>query len=209
MSISNGSIITAADVKALKAVIANECSTSRRGKTNGTGQNQSNGSLSGYYGAVNSFSPAKDGVITTEQINTMTKPTYKARTDNEKTVSRGDKISLQELNNQASVLAGKGIIGSDTGCNAACTGMCYTGCYSTCSSCTGSCSGSCSGCSHTCTGSCSGGCYTGCSSCTGSCSSSNVCNNCNGNCSGCWSCSGGCEGSGCHNSPGNTVCKRY
>ena len=99
MSISNGSIIPAADVKALKAEIANECSTPRRGQTIGTGSNQRNGSLSGYSGAESSFSPAKDGVINTEQINTMTKPTYKARTDNEKTVSKGDKISLQELNN--------------------------------------------------------------------------------------------------------------
>nr|DAT87526.1 MAG TPA: hypothetical protein [Caudoviricetes sp.] len=37
MSIAKSSIITADDVKALKAVVANECSTSRRGKTNGTG----------------------------------------------------------------------------------------------------------------------------------------------------------------------------
>lgn len=200
MSIAKSSIITADDVKALKAVVANECSASRRGRTNGTGQYQSNGTLSGYYSAVNNFSPARNGIITASQINTMTKPTYKARNNSEKSVSRGNVISLQDLNNQARLLAGKDIRSSDHGCNAACTGLCSSGCYSACSSCTGSCQGSCSGCSNTCTGSCKGSCAGSCvGSCAGGCqgcdgcSGTNICQNCNGNCSGCWSCTGSCD----------------
>lgn len=199
MSIAKSSIITADDIKALKAVVANECSASRRGRTNGTGQYQSNGTLSGYYSAVNNFSPAKNGTITASQISTMTKPTYKARNNSERSVSKGDIISLQDLNSQASLLAGKGITSSDHGCNAACTGLCSSGCYSACSGCTGSCQGSCSGCSGSCSGtcsgcsgSCSGSCSGGCQGCDG-CSGTNICQNCNGNCSGCWSCTGSCH----------------
>ena len=213
MSISNGSVVTAADVKALKAVIANECSTSRRGRTNGTAQNQSNGTLSGYYSAVNNFNPANGGIITASDISVMMKPTYKARTNSEKTVTaKTDKISLQELNNQASILAGKSITSSDHGCNAACTGLCSTGCYSNCSSCTGTCGGGCTGtCSTTCSGTCSGGCQGcrgGCTSCDG-CSGTNVCQNCNSTCDGCVGCRGGCQGSGCHSAHGSTECYNY
>lgn len=37
MSIETGSIITSSDVAALKSLVATECSSSRRGRTNGTG----------------------------------------------------------------------------------------------------------------------------------------------------------------------------
>lgn len=193
MPFSKGSIITASDVQALKAVIANECSGSRRGRANGTSQNQSNGTLSGYYSSVNNFTPRQGSKITASEANTLYRPTYYAKNGSESVVSVGQLISMEDLSNQIYNLASKSITSSDHGCSGACTGLCFGGCYSACTSCTGSCSGGCyNGCLGTCRGSCTGNCSGGCQGCDG-CSGSNVCQNCNGNCSGCWSCSGRCE----------------
>ena len=166
---NNGQIITFSDVQALKSLIALECGTSRRGRPNGTGQWQSNGTISQFYSDANEAQIQKDLEIKASEISKLNKPMTYTKTQTAVSLSNGQNISLSKLATDSVNLSGISVTSGSHGCAGSCTGLCSSGCYSNCSSCTGSCTGSCSSCS-------------GCSGCSGSCSG----------------CSGGCQGAGCH-----------
>lgn len=196
---SQGSKITASDFTSLKNLVNSEIG--RRGKAEGTGQNQSYGSLSSYSGSDYQYTttPAAGVKILREHITKITQP-LDAVTGGGLTPGNGAAVTASTLTTAASkvaTLSGKGVTSSDTGCKSSCSGLCSSGCYNGCkTTCTGSCVGNCTGtCSELCSGgcdvtcdrSCAGGCYGG---CDGSCSG------CSGDCgSGCdSSCSGTCDG---------------
>lgn len=74
-----------------------EVGATRRGRTNGTGYNQSNGSLSGYYSNVNSTSFSAGGTATAASANNLRKPITKATTNSENTVNAGEALSMYSI----------------------------------------------------------------------------------------------------------------
>lgn len=183
-----GSKITPAHFTELKALVKTEMT--RRGKTEGTAQNTSKGTLSTYAGTSYDYStvPAAETKILLEHITKISQP-VDAAAGTSYTPGSNASITGTMLDNIASKLSSltaTDATSSSHGCKSNCSGLCSSGCYSACS-----------GCSNTCTGSCKGGC-SGCSgSCTGSCTS---CSGCSG-CSGCWDT---CKNSGCTGSCSNT-----
>lgn len=174
MSVSAGSPFKASDYNNLKARVRNEMGGNRRGRTNGTGQWQSYGSMSGYAGSGWDFSTVPNtGVIVyaehADKNNNPIRAVYNWGHESK----QNSIVTASDFNTWEQRIASlEGCPANQwasSGCGANCTGLCNTGCYSNCSSCTGSCSGSCYGsCSGSCQGSCQGSC-TG--SCTGGCAS--------------------------------------
>lgn len=191
----SGSKITASQFTEMKALVKAEMT--RRGKTEGTAQNNSKGTMSAYAGSSYDYStvPAAGGKVLLEHITKLSQP-IDATAGTSYTPSSGSKILGSTMDNIAaklSALSAIGVTSSAHGCSANCSGLCSSGCYSSCTGCTGSCTGSCTGgCQGSCSGSCSGSC-TSCSGCSGCSGCWDTCKNsgCTGSCQG--TCSGGCD----------------
>lgn len=178
--------VYSADYTELKKQL--DAELNRRGKSEGTGQGQSVGSMAAY---ISSFSvaPAAGRQITNEHIQKITQP-ISAITGSAITPENGSKVAADVLTRAAALLSQLSAISetaTSSGCGGACSGLCTTGCYSACSSCTGSCTGGCTGsctksCANDCTGSCTGSCVSTCTgTCTGSCTKS-CANDCTSTC---------------------------
>ena len=214
-----GQFISDEDFLALKSLI--DAEIGRRGKTEGTAQGQSVGSMATYRGAAYQYNvtPADGVSVDAEHIQKITR-LVDAVQGGATTPARGDQVAASGLAQAAATVSTLSNIpetATATGCSGQCTGLCSNGCNTSCTSCTGSCGGGCVGtcrancandCTATCRGTCQGSCNNTClGNCTNTCnttctaSCANDCTNgcktgCKGGCKGgCDGCSGGCSGS--------------
>ena len=162
MAVEKDALFYADDFTSIKATLKQEMQ--RRGKTEGSAQGQSKGSLSAYAGSNYDYTvtPVTETDILAEHLNKITDPLNAARgsslTHAEKDITEIEASQLNDaLSELAALTTAPDTAGSTSasGCHASCSGLCYIGCYSACSSCTGSCS-------TTCTGGCQNGCQNTC-----------------------------------------------
>lgn len=163
--------IKADDFNELKALVKTEMK--RRGKTEGTSQNYSKGSMAAYAGTAYDYEvvPESGGYIKAEHIQKITQ-CLDAATGLKNTPDDGAIISAEQLINATSVLStlvNCSERSTSTGCASACSGLCSSGCYSSCTGCSGC--GGCGGCTGC--GGCDSGCYGSCKNdCKGDCGTS-------------------------------------
>lgn len=194
-----GQFISDEDFLALKSLI--DAEIGRRGKTEGTAQGQSVGSMAAYRGATYQYNvtPADGVSVDAEHIQKITR-LVDAVQGGATTPARGDQVAASGLAQAAATVSTLSNIpetATATGCSGRCTGLCSNGCNTSCTSCTGSCdgcSGGCSGsCDATCADDCTGRCNDRCDSyCASSCQDSCRGNGCFANCKS--GCSDSCEG---------------
>ena len=196
-----GQFISDEDFLTLKSLI--DAEIGRRGKTEGTAQGQSVGSMAAYRGAAYQYNvPPADGVsVDAEHIQKITR-LVDAVQGGATTPARGDQVAASGLAQAAATVSTLSNIpetATATGCSGQCTGLCSNGCNTSCTSCTGSCGGGCVGtcranCANDCTATCRGTCQGSCSNtCLGNCT--NTCNTtCTASCAN--DCTNGCK-TGC------------
>lgn len=130
-----GNQIYATDYTDLKKQL--DAELNRRGKSEGTAQGQSVGSMSAYIQTYTT-APGSGRQIINEHIQKITQP-LSAITGSSITPASGSEVAADVLTQAAAVLSQLSAIpetSASSGCAGACSGLCTTGCYSACSSCT-------------------------------------------------------------------------